>query len=395
MKKKLEEAFKEFLKIASQRPIILWIGLIVVILILWAIFSGKGSKDEKFAFTPPAVTASPAFLGPVTKYVNAIGTLRPFDSVLIKAEVNAKIKKIHFEEGSSVKEGDLLIELDDSLAKAEVMQAEAAYQRAKVEFEPKNRLADKGVAARVERDKAKAEMDKAAADVNYRKTMLEKHKIYAPFGGIIGLKEISEGQFVQQGGDLIKIVNCHPLKVDFKVAEVDVGKIYVDQECEVSIGGDSSQVFTAKITAIDPESDQISHSFSVRATLEIPEGTASEALKPGRFVSVRTMIDGEQLGILIPESAIEKIGDEDMVYRVAEGNIAIRTLVTAGTRRDGNVEIITGINEGDIVITSGQVGVLDGKEVSIKNSSSTSDIVEAVKEIEQRKKSARQKNAAK
>jgi membrane fusion protein (multidrug efflux system) len=395
MKKKLNDSF-DIEKIGANKKSIVLIGgaVVVAVIVLWAIFSGRGAKDDKFAFTPPAVTASVAVFGPVSKYVNAIGTLRPFDSVTIKSEVNAKVEKIHFEEGALVKENDLLIELDDSIAKAQLMEAEASYKKAKVDFEPKDRLADKGISARVERDKAKAEMDRCAADMNTKKTTLEKHKIYAPFGGIVGLREISKGQFASANTDLVKIVDCHPLKVDFKVSEVDIEKIYVGQEITVSIGGDNTKVFTAKIAAVDPESDKISHSFDVRATLDVPEEIAinSQVLKPGRFVSVKIAIDGEQQGIVIPESAIEKIGDEDMVYRVSEG-VAIRTLITAGTRRDGNVEVITGINEGDLVVTSGQIGVLDGKEVAIKNSSSTSDVVKAVEEIGRRKAAQTQKQS--
>ncbi|MDR1982475.1 MAG: efflux RND transporter periplasmic adaptor subunit [Holosporaceae bacterium] len=367
----------------KKKQIMLYGGIgAAILLFCWMIYKIGNGKENKLTFTPPAVTVCIATFGPVVKYINAIGTLRPFNSVVIKTEVNAKIKNIYFSEGAIVKENDLLIELDDSTARAQLTEAEALYRRAKVEFDPVEKLADKGVATRVSKDKMKAEMEKCAANVNSYKTLVDKHKIHAPFGGIIGLYEISKGQFVSSGNELLKIVDCHPLKVDFKVAEVDVGNVYVGQEVQIMIGGDKTQVFDAKITAIDPESDKITHSFDVRAVLDIPEEMAvsSQILKPGRFVSVKIAVDGDQRGILIPESSLEKIGDEDLVYRVTEG-IAIRTIVTVGMRRDGNVEIITGINEGDIVITSGQASVLDGKEVSIKNNSSTADVVTAVKKL--------------
>jgi membrane fusion protein (multidrug efflux system) len=358
------------------------------------IYKFSGNKKSEFSFTPPSVTVCTATFGPVVKYINAIGTLRPFNSVVIKSEVNAKIKNIYFSEGAVVKEDDLLVELDDSTARAQLTEAEALYRRAKIEYDPVEKLADKGVATRVSKDKMKAEMEKCAANVNSYKTLVDKHKIHAPFGGIIGLYEISKGQFVSSGNELLKIVDCHPLKVDFKVAEVDIGNVYVGQQVQIMVGGDKTQVFDAKITAIDPESDKISHSFDVRAVLDIPEEMAvnSQILKPGRFVSVKIAVDGDQQGILIPESSLEKIGDEDLVYRITEG-IAIRTLVTVGMRRDGNVEIITGINEGDIVITSGQSGVLDGKEVSIKNSSSTADIANAVKKLYGKQNSSSENNS--
>jgi membrane fusion protein (multidrug efflux system) len=363
-------------------------GILAIILLFFSfLYKFKNNANDQHLFRPPAVTVSNAVFGPVARYVNAIGTLRPFDSVMIKSEVNAKVDKIHFEEGAVVKENDLLIELDDSVAKAQLMEAEALYRRAKSEFEPIEKLADKGAAARVKRDTSKAEMEKCAASVNSYKTNLGKHKIHAPFGGIVGLKEISRGQFVSPGAELVKIVDCHPLKVDFKVTEVDIGNIHVGQEIQILIGGDKTQVFSAKITAIDPESDKITHSFDVRAILDVPEEVAltSQLLKPGRFVSVKIAIDGNQQGIVIPESALEKIGDEYTVFRVMDG-VAIRTLVTVGVRRDGNAEIITGINEGDVIITSGQNGVLDGKEVSIKSDVSTSDMVKAVDELNRQRK---------
>ncbi|MDR0581275.1 MAG: efflux RND transporter periplasmic adaptor subunit [Holosporaceae bacterium] len=366
----------------DKKATILWVSaLVIALLVGWQLYRAKSGQESRFAFEPPSVTVSKAVFGSVSKYINTIGTLRPFDSVVIKSEVNAKVDKICFSEGALVKENDLLIELDDASAKAQLMEAEAQYQKAKCEFEPIEKLADKGVMARVQRDSKKAEMNMAKARVFAYKAQLEKHKIHAPFSGIVGLREISKGQIVAPGNDLLKIVDCHPLKVDFKVAEVDIEKVYVEQEIQVSVGGDSAKTYKAVISAIDPESDRVTHSFDVRATLDVPEDVESimRTLRPGRFVSVKIQVDGDQQGIVIPESALEKIGDEDVLFRVVEG-IAVRTLVMVGVRRDGNVEIISGINDGDIVITSGQVNVLDGKEVNIKNNVSTSDIVKAIKE---------------
>ncbi|MDR2766098.1 MAG: efflux RND transporter periplasmic adaptor subunit [Holosporaceae bacterium] len=345
-----------------------------------------GGKSRVSSFEPPAVMVSKAAFGAVVKYINGIGTLRAFDSVVIKSEVSAKIEKIHFSEGTVVKENDLLVELDSSSAKDSLLEAEAQYRKAKSEFDPTEKLTDKGIVARLQRDVKKAEMEMAAAKVSAYRTNLEKHKILAPFGGMVGLKEISRGQFVSPGVELVKLVDCHPLKVDFKVAEVDVGNVYVGQKVKILVGGDKTQEYEATIIAIDPESDKISHSFDVRATLDVPEEeSGNQVLKPGRFVNVQIAIDGDQRGILIPESAIEKVGEEDMVYRVVEG-LAIRTLVTSGMRRDGNVEIITGINEGDTVITSGQSNVLDGKEVAIQSGQSLSDVTKGISELYQQQK---------
>jgi membrane fusion protein (multidrug efflux system) len=323
---------------------------------------------------PPQVLVATSTLAPVVRYIEAIGTLRPHDSVVIKSEVNAMISKIHFVEGTVVEANTLLMELDDSTAKAQLMEAEAAYRKAKSEYEPNEKLAGKGVVARIERDKKKAEMDMYEARVISSKTNLQKHKIYAPFGGVVGLREISQGQYVTSGNELLKLVDCHPLKVDFKIAEVDIGNIKVGDEIKVLVGGDKSKEYAAHISALDPESDKISHCFDVRAILDVSEEIAIESreLKPGRFVSVMAEMEGNQMGIVVPESALEKSGDSYYVYKIVDG-VAVTTPVTIGMRRDGEVEITSGLNEDEIVVTSGQSGVLDGKPVSIQDPDYQSD----------------------
>ncbi|GHT91367.1 hypothetical protein FACS1894122_03680 [Alphaproteobacteria bacterium] len=337
-----------------------------VVLLCYKLYNKKDVVNVEKA---PPVTVAKAVMGPVTRYINAIGTLRPYDMVVIKPEVNAVISKIHFSEGTIVEKGDLLVELDDAAARAELMEAEAAYRKARSEFDPIEKLADKGVAARKEKNTRKADVDNAEARVMLCKNKLSKHKIYAPFGGLVGLREISEGQYVTQNSNdtFVKIVDCHPMKVDFKISEADIGSIYVDQEAKILVGGDQTQEYAAKIIAIDPECDKVSHTFDVRALIDIPEDVAlaSPTLKPGRFVSVKIAPDGNENGIIIPESAIEKSGDDDYVFRVMEG-IATRTPVTVGMRKDGMVEIITGINVDDEIVTSGS-NILEGRPVSIQD----------------------------
>ena len=369
------------MKNSLSKKVIVSVSVVTVMLlgaIGYEVFSPEVPEIKE---TPQSVIVSKATFGSVEKYINTIGSLVPCDSVDIKSEVNAKVDQIHFSDGSIVKKGDLLIQFDESLAKAEVSEAEARYRKAKIEYESLNKLADRGAAAKIKKEQAYSEMLTTSAQLNFAKVKLEKHKILAPFGGMIGIRHISVGQFIQSGMDLVKLVDNHPLKVDFTVAEVDIDKIYVSQEISIYVGGDAFQSYSAKISAIEPESDKVSHSFKVRAILDVPEEIAvnSQTLKPGRFVKVRiTVNDGEQ-GIIIPESAIEKSGNESMVYIVSDG-MAIRRLITPGMRKDGNVEVITGINEGDLVITKGKEGVSDGRAVKIRDEYSSSEIINAYKE---------------
>ncbi|MDR1551176.1 MAG: efflux RND transporter periplasmic adaptor subunit [Holosporaceae bacterium] len=384
---KLTAAFK-------QKKVIVGTAIVFAFIVVagFLFYRWRNKEEVKFKFEPPSVTASSASFGPVSKYVHAIGTLRASDSVMIKSEVLAQIKKICVSEGAIVKEGDVLIELDDTQAKAQLMEAKAQLQKAQAESEPIEKLADKGVVARLQSVSKKAEVDAYAARVMANKNLLERHTIRAPFDGIIGLLEVSKGQLTSQGSELIKVVSRCLLKVDFKIAEAEIEKVAVGQDVHIFVGGDNEKAFSAKIVAIDPECDKVSHTFDVRGVLDMPEDGeySTAALRPGRFVRVQVPLDGEQRGIVIPESALEKIGDEYVVYRVVEGR-AIRTIITVGSRRDGNVEIITGLSEGDLVITSGQAGVLDGKEVKIQDRESTSDIVKRLREAQLRSRTGRKR----
>ena len=358
-----------------SRKQVIYIAAALIMLLCVIIYRIVWSKSTVPTFETPSVTVSKAEMGSVVRYINAIGTLRPNDSVIIKSEVNSMISKIHFTEGAFVREGALLIELDDTNALASLMEATAQYRKAKSEFEPIEKLADRGVVAKVKRDTQKAELDMCEARVIAYRNALEKHKIYAPFDGVVGLKEVSKGQYVASGQELLKLVSDYPVKVDFKVAEAEVGQIYPGQKVDVLVGGNDNQSFKATVIAIDPESEKISHSFVVRAILD-DKGINYETyqiLRPGRFVSVKIAMEGEQRGVLVPEGSLEKIGEDDMLYKVSDG-IAIRTMVKTGMHRDGLVEIIDGVGEGETVITSGQQNVLDGRAVSIQDGSQSTGI---------------------
>ncbi len=371
----------------SRKNFLITMGITVAVLgiVGYKLFSARAPEIKE---EPQSVMVCKAEFGSVERYINTIGTLVPCDSVDLKSEVNSKVEQIFFSDGSIVKKGDTLIQFDESLAQAEVKEAEARYRKAKIEYELMDKLAGRGAAAKIKKEQAFSDMQTASAQLNSAKVRLEKYKILAPFGGMIGIKHLSVGQFIQSGMDLVKLVDNHPLKVDFSVAEVDIDKIYVSQEIKIFVGGDAFQNYTAKISAIEPESDKVSHSFRVRAVLDIPEEIAmnSQILKPGRFVKVRITVNNGEKGIVVPESAVEKSGNESMVYIVSDG-MAIRRLVTTGMRKDGNIEIITGINEGDIVITKGKEGVSDGRAVRVRGGGySSTDFIDAYKRYYDRHK---------
>lgn len=347
-------------------------------------FKKSREKTVSFADNVPMVKVTTAKIMPICRFLRLTGVLKPNNLVEIKAEVDSTIMKIFFTDGGVVNKGDVLIQLDDSRALSALKEAEAQYAKIKSEYIPSFELAQKGVISKVKRDTLKADLDAAEARVEACRVNVNKHKIIAPFSGKVGLKEVSEGQYVANGTVLTKIVDNEQLRIDFKVPDVSISEIYQGQNVDISVDGNDKN-YTAVISAIDPESDKSSHSFNARA---IMNEKADDLLKPGMFVKVGIALDRCKNGIVIPEGAIERYGDMESVFRIsAEGN-AIRTTVTSGYRNKGIVEILAGLNEGEVVVTEGGARVVEGRPVQIL----TDEMIEQLRKAEIAKKKEEEKS---
>lgn len=292
------------------------------------------------------------------KFLNTIGTLQAFDSVQLKAEIDGKIKAIHFKEGVPVLEDELLIELDDSRAVADLREAEAMYRKADKEYKPADKLAKQGVVAELARNTKKEDRDAYAARVEHHKVLVEKHKIRAPFAGVAGLRNISVGEYVSPGKELVKIVNGHPLRLYFKVPELNITEVSVGQKVEFSADGVQGK-FIATILAISPESDAASHSVEVKAILDAD----NMVLRPGMFVRVALLLNKDEKGLIVPEGAVHRVGNDEIVYKILNGQPhSVR--VETGLHKDGYVEIKRGLSEGDVVVIKGY-NLQDGSPVKI------------------------------
>ncbi|MDR1475347.1 MAG: efflux RND transporter periplasmic adaptor subunit, partial [Holosporales bacterium] len=307
----------------------------------------------------PIVNVASARLGQVQHVTNLIGSLRASNDVTIRSEVDGKITRILFEEGRKVNEGDLLIEVDDAGLRIHVREIQAQLMLAKAEYKRAKELARQEFLSKSELEKKRAEVLIMESKLGVSKEELSKFKIKAPFAGIVGLRELSVGEYVTKNKELLRIVSDQDVRVDFKVPEMLVAGMQIGQIIYIRIDGIHGE-FPAEVLAINPEADQMSHSFTVRAVLQYQ----NEDMRPGLFVRVSVPSTSSSEAILVPESAVSHIGDNDIVFRVVDG-MAMKTPVTIGVRQNGEVEILTGINADDIVITAGQLRVRDGSMVQI------------------------------
>jgi membrane fusion protein, multidrug efflux system len=312
-----------------------------------------------FHMPPPSVEVAPVTMGNVSRTVEAVGTLRANESVTIRPEIAGRVVAIGFSEGQKVRKGALLVALDDAVFRAEVAEKSANRKLSELAYDRAKLLVEKKAASIELRDRAEAQLEADDAALQLARARLDKTRIIAPFDGVIGLRTVSVGDFVDVGQVLVNLVDIDLLKVDFRVGEVYLPDVTAGQNIAVEVDAFPKQTFSGRVYAIEPEVDINGRAVVIRARL--PNG--ENQLRPGLFSRVTLIVDSNAQAMLVPEDAIVPLGDQHFVYRLVDGR-ALLTEVQIGKRKDTRVEIRQGLNPGDIVVTAGQLKLRDGVTVS-------------------------------
>lgn len=319
--------------------------------------AGGGPGGGGFAMPVEAARLAPE---PLAVTVSTVGSLRSNESVVLRPEVAGRIEKIMFEEGAPVKKGEVLVQLDDRQARAEVQQAEAQLRLARVSQQRAASLLQAAAVSQSRLDQANADLAVAEANANLARTRLDKTRIYAPFNGVIGLRKISPGDYVTVGQELANFESFDPMKVDFSIPEVYAPLLSKGQPLNISIDALPDASFTGTVYALDPQIDLNGRSVSLRATVPNPDNT----LKPGYFARISLEVANKEAAMLVPEAAIIPEGNNAFVLKIGAESKVERVQVQTGVRQQGKVEITSGLNEGDIIITAGQMKAQPGMPVS-------------------------------
>ena len=305
----------------------------------------------------PVETATPT-LAPVRDEVTAVGTLRAAESVMIKPEFPGRIEKIHFEEGQQVAAGAPLFTLDASLVRAEVREWEATVAQSRREAARAEELISRKLIAQNDLDTKRSELAVNEARLSSAKTRLAKSVIKAPFSGVAGLREVSPGEYVEVGRTLVTLTQTDPIKLDFRVPEVYLGRVATGQPVSIEVDAFPAARFEGAVYAIDPQLDPNGRSVVLRASIENDDGR----LRPGLFARV-ALAFGERAGaMMVPEQALWPVGEKQHVFVVENGKAALKEVET-GVRRGGMVEIRTGITPQSVVVTAGQMKIQPGAAV--------------------------------
>ena len=299
--------------------------------------------------------------------LNAVGNLRAIESVVIRPEVAGKLVRINVTEGQAVAAGAVLFAFDDSIARADYNEA-TANLRASQRNRPRIiELATKQLISRADADSALNVYEVNVAKVASAKARLDKSIIRAPFDGVIGLRQVSVGEFANAGQALVELVRLNPLQVEFQVSELHISRLLTGQTVAVKIDAFPGETFVGTITAISPSVQMSGRSAVVRARLDNNE----KKLVPGQFAQVKVELSKSAPVLMIPEQAVWPSGDQKMAF-VVKGGKAELVPITLGAREPGWVTVVSGLTAGQQVITAGQSKLFPGAPVMVAKPAASS-----------------------
>ncbi|MFD1197210.1 efflux RND transporter periplasmic adaptor subunit [Brucella gallinifaecis] len=363
-----------------KRLILAIIFLVIVVggLVGFNLFRDKAIKDFFANMKQPAQTVSTITVSPSswTPGIEAIGTANAKNGVDLTVQLSGIVQNIGFKANQDVKQGDLLLELENSIEKAELAAAKAESILADQNLKRAQSLRSSGFGTVSDADTTEATARAKKAAVVRSQAVLDQKFVVAPFSGTIGIAKIDLGQYLTPGTVIATLQQIDTMRVDFTIPELSLPNIRLGQTIKLGQNMNSLN-FTGVITGIDPKIDPSTRLVSVRAEVENPD----HKLTPGQFLQVRVELPTENDVITLPQTTIVSslYGDYVFVVRPAEKKegeeapeadslIAHQVFVKVGRRFGEVAEITSGIKDGDIVITAGQNKLSAGMSVKIDNS---------------------------
>ena len=295
----------------------------------------------------------------------SLGTLRARRSVVVRPEVSGRIRALNFTDGQRVRQGALLVQLDDTLQQAQLQQAEASASIARTNLQRSRELAAQNFVSQSAVDQNAAALDVALAQVALAKAQIGRMRIVAPFDGITGIRSVNVGDYVKDGAELVALEDLGALWVDFRLPERYLSRLRVGQSVELTLDAMPGKAYAARVAALDAQLDANGRALLVRASLANTDGQ----LRGGMFARVRTVFSTREQALVVPEQALVAMGDGHLVFKVVDGErgkIARRAPVRIGARLPGKVEILEGLVEGDVVVVAGQTRLARGDNLPVR-----------------------------
>ena len=341
------------------------IGVAVLVLVGLAIpklpsSSASSGGDGGQGDAPTGVNATVLRPGVVTERIRTSGTLRADESVELTAESGGKITEIRFEEGRRVQKGDLLVQINDAELQAEKKRLEHQLQLATDRAERQKRLLAEGGVSQETYDATVNEVEVLKADLALVEAQIEKKKVRAPFSGVVGLRQVSEGAYVSPQTTISTLQRINPIKIDFSVSEQYASQMGPGQQISFTVRS-LEQALEGEVYATDAQINPNTRTLQLRARAPNPDGT----LRPGMFADVKVTLRTIDDATIVPSFAVVPTLDGQRVFLVQNGSAQPRN-VTIGVRTDSTVQVTDGLALGDTVITSGIQDLRAGLPVRVE-----------------------------
>lgn len=313
--------------------------------------------------TPPGVVVAEARILPFPLSAEALGNTRANEAVDIRPEITAAVITIEFEEGQRVEKGEVLLRLENSEPLADLAAAKAALVDSESQYRRSNELYKTRVVSESELEQLEARRDADAASVNAAEARLRQTVIRAPFAGELGLRRISVGSIVSPSTVITTLDDTSLIKLDFDVPEVFIPRLQRGLTVSARSAAWPEREFHGQVATVDTRVDPVSRTVTVRAVLP----NDKRMLRPGMFLTV-TLLKEDVEALVVPEHAIVPERSKQLIFVVDAGGIVDRREVRTGRRRPGEVEIVSGVEAGERVITEGTQKARPGSAVTVLES---------------------------
>ena len=337
------------------------------------------AMGAKFA-PPPTVVTTVTVKGQTWQPVlSAVGSLKAVNGVTISTDLAGIVSKINFESGTHVKKGDMLVSLDTTQEEAQLRSAEAKLDLSKTELDRKRDLVEKKAISQSDWDNAESMVRQMQAAVDEVKAVITRKQIAAPFDGVLGIRQTNLGQYVNPGAPIVPLKSLDPIYVEFSLPQQHLNDLVVGKKLRITATGLKASESSGEITAVNALVDEATRNIMIQGTIKNPD----HKLRPGMFVNVEVLLPEKKGVLAIPSSAIAYAPYGDSVYVVREkkddkGNVTNgpdgkpvkevqQQFVKLGPQRGDQVSVLSGLNDGDEVVSSGLFKMRPGAPVMVDN----------------------------
>jgi membrane fusion protein (multidrug efflux system) len=348
-------------------------------LVLGAVFGFQAFKSVMIAKFMATLSNPPQIVSTMTassqewrSQLEAVGSLRAVNGSNLSGQVAGIVSAIHFESGADVEKGDLLLGLQAEDDKAHLDALKATASLARITFERDSNLVKTNAVSQQTVDTDKGNLQNAEALVAQQRALVDYKSIAAPFSGRLGIRQVDLGQYLAAGTTIVTLQQLDPIFVDFYLPQQALAQIKVGQDVTAKIDTFPNKTFVGKIAAINSLVDTTTRNVQVRATIQNPENL----LLPGMFATVDIDTSAPQKFVTLPQTAIAYNSYGNIVYLVDDKGkddkgqprrVARQTFVSTGATRGDQVAVLTGVKDGDVVVTAGQIKLRNGSPVIVND----------------------------